>query len=727
MPDINILSLRDALGGATPSEWNFSAQLMAIGPGETPIPAVRVEGYTVTFPEQVTAVYGMSGTPEILTLDVPPANTWWKITLSSGSGDTNSRKVLNVVFPESAGPFDIEDLVEIDYLTFAPLDPSTAITAADAMTSAATSATSAAASASAASGSASAASASADAAADSATTAGAAATAAVTAADSGGILGSAPADFATAGQGALADTAVQPADLDPDVAALVGDPASDVATALNAAYGPRTKTVVVKASNSTADSADFVCTGTNDQTTINSAIASLGTSGGTVLLRVGSYNLSGAIVVNLPNVVLQGETRPYWGDGVNVEGTRSAKLKATVGNFNLVEFDSSGQIEGRLRGIGFRDIYFYGFGKTAGNIGIYDPIQDDFCQITGCKFHNLERAADLAWEVCDISHNSVQFCGTGIKLTYHYGVVGPGNAFYDLSGWGLFLEGEGHRAFDNLHGQTATPIVLNGADGCVIEGNVISGVKGSEPGIDLIGGANKNTIVGNTIAIHGVIPGLQPNPAGMGIRVGYTSACNSNTIVGNTIIANVTTTGFGVDCINGSTGNTIVGNNIVGPWNNNNSNKYVIREGTGNKLANNAGDAFDDTGWYAYSGTVENVTRGNGTVTGRVRRIGKTVEFSACLSVGSTTSITGPISFQLPINAADVSPLGFARGQFAAFYVRAGVGDKPGYASANNTRIYPKAVNAAGTYTEGAPITATVPFVPAIGDEYHVSAVYECV
>jgi parallel beta-helix repeat protein len=72
---------------------------------------------------------------------------------------------------------------------------------------------------------------------------------------------------------------------------------------------PRAATLVVAASNSSAAgkaSADYVCTGTNDHTVINSAITALGTNAGKVVLLEGLFAIAASI--NLPsNVSLEGQ------------------------------------------------------------------------------------------------------------------------------------------------------------------------------------------------------------------------------------------------------------------------------------------------------------------------------------------------------------------------------------------------------------------------------------
>lgn len=70
----------------------------------------------------------------------------------------------------------------------------------------------------------------------------------------------------------------------------------------------RTATLVVGSSTAgyTADDVDYLCTGTSDHTVINNAIAALPTGGGKIVLLEGTYNISGAVLVNKDNVTLEG-------------------------------------------------------------------------------------------------------------------------------------------------------------------------------------------------------------------------------------------------------------------------------------------------------------------------------------------------------------------------------------------------------------------------------------
>jgi hypothetical protein len=68
-------------------------------------------------------------------------------------------------------------------------------------------------------------------------------------------------------------------------------------------------TLVVAASNATTrvkSGADYVCSGTNDQTTINSAISALPANGGTILLSAGTFSIAAPISITTSNISLEG-------------------------------------------------------------------------------------------------------------------------------------------------------------------------------------------------------------------------------------------------------------------------------------------------------------------------------------------------------------------------------------------------------------------------------------
>src|SRR3989304_5781844 len=74
--------------------------------------------------------------------------------------------------------------------------------------------------------------------------------------------------------------------------------------------GAVTATFVIAPTGTTAN---YNTDGTADQTEINQAIADLPANGGRIILREGTYTLSGPIIINKSNVILEGQ-----GDGTKI-------------------------------------------------------------------------------------------------------------------------------------------------------------------------------------------------------------------------------------------------------------------------------------------------------------------------------------------------------------------------------------------------------------------------
>jgi hypothetical protein len=75
------------------------------------------------------------------------------------------------------------------------------------------------------------------------------------------------------------------------------------------------------------------------------------------------------------------------------------------------------------------------------------------------------------------------------------------------------------------------------------------------------------------------------------------------------------------------------------------------------------GDAIDTSvgagllAWVAYTPTLGNVSLGNGTVDFKYAQLGKVVHVRGILTFGSTTTVSGAITFSTPITAASAGGL----------------------------------------------------------------------
>lgn len=84
----------------------------------------------------------------------------------------------------------------------------------------------------------------------------------------------------------------------------------EVTTTLNDMWSDRVApptTITISSSTSKHMlTADYYCSGTNDQTVINNAISALPSTGGKIVLLEGTYNIGGTITINKSNVTIQG-------------------------------------------------------------------------------------------------------------------------------------------------------------------------------------------------------------------------------------------------------------------------------------------------------------------------------------------------------------------------------------------------------------------------------------
>ena len=197
--------------------------------------------------------------------------------------------------------------------------------------------------------------------------------------------------------------------------------------------------------------ADYYCSGTNDQAVINNAISSLPSTGGKIVLLEGTYNISGQINVNKPNVTICGMgnstvlncKQGIWGIAATQTNFTVANLKMTFDTYN---------------GNG-NSICIYASGSR-------------------CKFENL----DLSNAVYGIN------CGGGYSIIRN--VTATGNRT------NIHL-GSGHNVVSDCYSENAQET------GVRIEGeyNIVANCYISDAeiyGVLLIGGG-KNKVAGNVI------------------------------------------------------------------------------------------------------------------------------------------------------------------------------------------------------------------------------------
>jgi hypothetical protein len=123
-------------------------------------------------------------------------------------------------------------------------------------------------------------------------------------------------------------------------------------------------------------------------------------------------------------------------------------------------------------------------------------------------------------------------------------------------------------------------------------------------------------------------------------------------------------------------------------------------------------------GWTTWTPTFTNFTLGNGTVTARYQQVGKTVNFSILVSLGSTSVMGTTPYFTLPVTAA-------ANGNFAMQMSDSGASNYLGSLDCSTTLAYLTATVTSGAYATIQYAAATQPFIWSINDNFAARGSYE--
>lgn len=108
----------------------------------------------------------------------------------------------------------------------------------------------------------------------------------------------------------------------------------------------------------------------------------------------------------------------------------------------------------------------------------------------------------------------------------------------------------------------------------------------------------------------------------------------------------------------------------------------------------------------------------NGVLVGRYTQVGKFVVFEAQLTIGSTSTVgAGAYSLDIPVPAAS-----FARQPVAASILDVSAGGSGHFSC---TGVIGPSGTAVGIDNVASQVSAVFPMVPAVGDVYAVSGIYE--
>ena len=129
------------------------------------------------------------------------------------------------------------------------------------------------------------------------------------------------------------------------------------------------------------------------------------------------------------------------------------------------------------------------------------------------------------------------------------------------------------------------------------------------------------------------------------------------------------------------------------------------------------GDAIDASvgnglkAWVAYTPTLSGLTIGNGTLSFVYCQIGKTVHVRGIATLGTTSSMTGPLDIGIPVTSTGYGTTGSVPTGNALFWsgsVPFSVGTLASVGNSSAFRLL--AINTGATYGTIADVSSTVPF-----------------
>lgn len=260
---------------------------------------------------------------------------------------------------------------------------------------------------------------------------------------------------------------------------------------------PRSNTLIVAASNSSQaekDSADYVATGTGDQTMINTALTALPSGGGSVYLMEGTYTVSAPISVP-DNTTLSGAgaatiiTIPNAQNGTYaiIQNTDTAGANVVIQNM-LIDGNKANQTSGSMYGIKFSM-------PSASSTSIAGKVQNVTAQ-------NLYGSLAAALYVSSTNNLSIS------------------NSFFTGTYYGIQLSSGGNNVVANniVNSNTQAGIVSVGSNSNTITGNSLIS---NSPYSIFLQLSNSNAVIGN---------GISTTSYGVYVQTGAKNNISSNTI-----------------------------------------------------------------------------------------------------------------------------------------------------------------------------------------------------
>lgn len=217
----------------------------------------------------------------------------------------------------------------------------------------------------------------------------------------------------------------------------------------------------------------------------------------------------------------------------------------------------------------------------------------------------------------------------------------------------------------------------------------------------LVGRATTDTLTNKTISGGSITGATIDNPV-----------LQTDTVSEHTSANGVTVDGLNIKDGKLNTNNSVVTNNIT---------DAAV---TPAKLVSGSGASWV---WQSYTPTFTNLTVGNGVLAGFWTQVGKTVFGRVKLLFGSSSSVSGAVTFTLPTpsiaayaSTSAASQIGIGSILDAGSTIYAGI---VYWSSTTNANI--RVLNAAGTYVSHTDLSGAVPVALGTSDEIYVQFSYE--
>ncbi len=125
--------------------------------------------------------------------------------------------------------------------------------------------------------------------------------------------------------------------------------------------------------------------------------------------------------------------------------------------------------------------------------------------------------------------------------------------------------------------------------------------------------------------------------------------------------------------------------------------------------------------WATWTPSFGGFSLGNGSVVARYQKIGKLVNASFGITLGTTSSMTSRFYFTMPSSSANIRPCSSYANLAGAPFAT----PTQAFLGVSGNLCYVDAINTAGTYAAGTAFGSTVPFTWITGSEVVVFMTYE--